>query len=57
MKAAKGSKADLEKKSQGLPAGWRALWDAKQSSYYYGNASTKVCTGLHWAHADWPGIL
>ena len=43
-KVVKGSKADLDKRSVGLPTGWRALWDATQKAVYYGNTSTKVCS-------------
>ena len=42
-KASKASRPDLEALAQGLPAGWRPMWDKASSSVYYGNLATKVC--------------
>lgn len=40
--AARGGKPDLDALSEGLPSGWRAMWDATHSRVYYGNLDTQA---------------
>lgn len=37
-----GGKPDLDALSQGLPDGWRAMWDAGHSRVYFGNLQTQA---------------
>ena len=39
---AAAGKPDLAALSKGLPAGWRAMWDAASGDVYFGNLDTKV---------------
>ena len=40
--AARGTKPDLDALSEGLPSGWRAMWDATHSRVYFGNLETQA---------------
>lgn len=40
--ASRAGKPDLDALSEGLPSGWRAMWDATHARVYYGNIDTQV---------------
>ena len=41
-------KPDLDLLSEGLPAGWRAMWDRNTGDIYYGNLNTRVRICQDW---------
>lgn len=43
--ASRAGKPDLDALSEGLPSGWRAMWDATHARVYYGNIDTQASTG------------
>lgn len=43
--ASRAGKPDLDALSEGLPSGWRAMWDATHARMYYGNIDTQASTG------------